>query len=278
MSLVLIEQIINNIELAPDIYQMIIKSEYIAENARPGQFINIKCCEGINAVLRRPISICDVDKNKNHVTIVYQKRGAGTEFLSRKKTGDTLDLVGPLGGTFDITDKYRNIAVIGGGIGIFPLFFLLKESRSINKTAFIGFRSKAYSVLIDEYKKYSNDLFISTDDGSLGHKGFITDLFKNRIEQVKFDIIYTCGPEVMMKKVTQLALEAGLSCQVSLEQRMGCGIGACLACACKIKTKADNNISGDTKASNTKDYDGWKYKRVCKDGPVFWGEEVVFDE
>lgn len=262
------KKIIENTKLAPDIFKMVIESEHIAQTIRPGQFVNIKCCEGINTILRRPISVCSVDKINNYFTIAYQKRGKGTEYLSRMKEGDILDVIGPLGGTFDPADKYKSIAVIGGGIGIFPLLYLLKENRSVKKTAFIGFRSKDYTVFIDEFKEHTNDLFISTDDGSLGYKGFITDLLENRITEEKFDIIYTCGPEIMMKKVIQAAHLAGIPTQVSLEQRMGCGIGACLACVCKIRIKSDD----------VKENAGWEYKRVCKDGPVFWGDEVIFDE
>lgn len=259
MSCILMEKIISNREVCPDIFEMTIRSDYIAQRAKPGQFINIKCCEGLNTILRRPISICSVNRNGSTITILFQKKGTGTEYLSKKNPGDFLDLIGPLGGSFDLSDQYEKIAVIGGGIGIFPLLFLLKESKSIHKTAFIGFRNKDNSVLMDDFKVNTHELLVSTDDGSMGYKGFITDLLEERIMTEKYDIIYTCGPELMMKKAVDTAIKYGIKCQASLEQRMGCGIGACLACACKIKTG-----------------DGWQYKRVCKDGPVFWGEEVEF--
>jgi len=268
MQLVLFEKIIYNEVLTPDIYRLVFRSEYIAQNAKPGQFVNIKCCEGVNTILRRPISICDVDKDNNYVTIVYQKRGKGTEYLSRTRAGDTLDVIGPLGKSFETSDQYKNMAIVGGGIGIFPLLFLLKESKSLRKTAFIGFRNKENSVLIDEFRRYADDLVISTDDGSLGHKGFITDILRDRITDEKFDIIYTCGPEVMMKKVARIADQAGVPCQVSLEQRMGCGIGACLACVCRIKINSDKENNSQS----------WYYRRVCKDGPVFWGDQVEWKQ
>ncbi|HHV94930.1 MAG TPA: dihydroorotate dehydrogenase electron transfer subunit [Clostridiaceae bacterium] len=265
MQPVLFEKIVHNEELVPSIFKLVFKSEYIAQNAKPGQFVNIKCCEGINTILRRPISICDVDRDNNYVTIVYQKRGKGTEYLSRAREGDTLNVIGPLGRSFEMSDRYKNIAVVGGGIGIFPLLFLLKESKTMKKTAFIGFRNKENYVLIDEFERYANDLFISTDDGSFGYKGFITDLFENGIANEKFDIIYTCGPEAMMEKVVKASYQAGIPCQVSLEQRMGCGIGACLACVCRIKIISESEKENSNKS--------WHYKRVCKDGPVFWGHE-----
>ncbi|NSW89964.1 MAG: dihydroorotate dehydrogenase electron transfer subunit [Firmicutes bacterium] len=266
MSLMLQEEIVCNRELVTGIYQLTFRSAYVSQNAKPGQFVNIKCCEGFNAILRRPVSICSVDRENKNVTIVFQKRGTGTSYLAKKRAGDVLDLIGPLGSHFDLSENYKNIAVVGGGIGIFPLLFLLEQKQCVHKTAYIGFRSKNYVVLEEAFKHNSHELIISTDDGSLGQKGFITDLLEKRILEEgikgeKYDIIYTCGPGPMMKKVVELASKAGIKCQVSLEQRMGCGIGACLACACKIKLRDD-----------------WQYKRVCKDGPIFWGEEVDFDD
>lgn len=271
MSLILKEEIVYNRELVPDIYKLVFKSEYISKNAKAGQFINIKCCDGLNAILRRPVSISSVDVDKKTVTIFYQRKGIGTSYLSQKRTGDILDLIGPLGTSFNLSGKFKNIAVVGGGIGIFPLLFLLEQTTASHKTAYIGFKNKNYAVLVDEFKRNSHELLISTEDGSLGYKGFVTDLLaerteqnkkaeQNRINGKKYDIIYTCGPEPMMKKVVELAVGSGVKSQISLEQRMGCGIGACLACACKIKVGND-----------------WQYKRVCKDGPVFWGEEVEFN-
>jgi len=261
MSKVLKEEIVCVERLAPLIYRMVVKSGYVAQNARPGQFVNVKCCEGIDALLRRPISICSVDRNNGTFDIVFQVKGIGTGFLSQKRPGDRVDLIGPLGKPFDISESYRKIAVVGGGIGIFPLLYVLKEKAPGGKSAFIGFRSKDNVVLEKEFSREANKLFISTDDGSYGHKGLITDLFEESLSRECYDIVYACGPVPMLKKVAGLAEEKGIKCQVSLEQRMGCGIGACLVCACKTR-------SGEE----------WEYRHVCKDGPVFWSSEVVFDE
>lgn len=261
MSKILNEKVEMVEKLSESIYKMRINSEYIVENAKPGQFVNIKCCEGINALLRRPISICNVDKLKKTVDIVFQIKGIGTEYLSKKSKGDKLDLIGPLGNPFTILEEYKNIAVVGGGIGIFPLLYLLNEVKDAKKSAFLGFRSKNFVVLKDEFKKACDGVIISTDDGSEDYKGLITEPLEEEIKNNKFDIIYTCGPTPMIKKVVDIANKNNIKCQVSLEQRMGCGIGACLVCACK--TKSD---------------DGWKYSHVCKDGPVFWSDEVIFDD
>ncbi len=248
-------------KISPIIYRMTIGSEYITKNAAPGQFINIKCSEGINPLLRRPISICNVNRQDNTFDIVFQIKGVGTEYLSQKKVGSEVDLIAPLGTQFDISQKYKKIAVVGGGIGIFPLLFLLNERQDAERYSFLGFRNKDYIVLKDEFEKESEKLLISTDDGSEGHRGLIIDLLEQELKQNKFDIIYTCGPTQMIKAVTQIAEKNSIKCQVSLEQRMGCGIGACLVCACK-----------------TKQGDDWKYSHVCKDGPIFWSDEVVFED
>lgn len=261
MSKMLLEEIVYIEKIAPEIYLMRIKSEYIAKNAVPGQFVNVKCCEGINALLRRPISICSVDREKDTFDIVFQLRGKGTEILAQKKAGDRVDVIGPLGKPFEINDKYKKIAVVGGGIGVFPLLFLLQEMKGMNKTAFLGFRGKDYAVLIDKFKKESDSFHMTTDDGSAGSKGFITDVLEESLKTEVYDIIYACGPGPMLKRVAALAAESGVKCQVSLEQRMGCGIGACLVCACKTRHGED-----------------WQYSHVCKDGPVFWSDEVIFEE
>lgn len=261
MSRILSEQIINIKKISKELCSVTIGSKYVSQDAAPGQFVNIKCCKGLEVLLRRPISICSVDKDKETFDIVFQLKGRGTELLSEKIVGDSVDFIGPLGNSFNISSKYRRIAVVGGGIGIFPLLYLLKETPDAHRHAYLGFRNQENAVLIDEFQAESEKLSISTDDGSMGYKGVITESLKKDINDEKFDIIYTCGPMPMIKEVAKISAQGGIKCQVSLEQRMGCGIGACLVCACKIG-KPDN----------------WEYKRVCKDGPVFWSDEVIFDD
>lgn len=248
-------------QLTDEIYRMTVESEYIAKNAIAGQFVNIKCCDGTQALLRRPISICTADRCKGSFDILFQKKGNGTGLLALKKPGDDLDVLGPLGNGFDLDVKYRRIAVVGGGIGIFPLLFILNESRSVVKRAYLGFRTKELVVLEDEFKSNSTTLEITTDDGSYGVHGFATDLLKRDILSEKFDMIYACGPAPMLKKVAEAANECDINCQISMEQRMGCGFGACLVCACK--THSEN---GD-----------WQYSHVCKDGPIFDSRKVILE-
>lgn len=284
--------------LAPGICRLRIKSSHVSENALPGQFVNIRSCDGLEILLRRPISICDVFPDEGLFDIVFMVRGCGTGYLSKKEPGETIDLIGPLGHGFHIPSNINDIngikgikgieainsikvinsikatnsinspnfinrvAVVGGGIGIFPLLFLLKRmGGNMVRHAYLGFRCRESAVLLDEFSKASEKVFISSNDGSIGEKGFITDLLAKGLEGSGYDIIYTCGPAAMMKKVAAMAAEKNIPCQVSLEQRMGCGIGACLACACKTKTKDE----------------GWEYSRVCCDGPVFWADKVIFD-
>jgi len=261
MSRVLQESVEKTEQLAKSIFRMTIKSEYVANNAKPGQFVNVKCSEGINALLRRPISICKVDREKATFDIVFQIKGIGTEYLSQKRAGSIIDVIAPLGTAFDVNPKYKKIAVVGGGIGIFPLLYVLRELKDVEKRAYIGFRNKDFAVLVDEFEANCNVLNISTDDGSMGYKGLVTDILEDDLKSCNFDIIYTCGPTPMLKKVVDIARKNNIKCQVSMEQRMGCGIGACLVCACKTKKE-----------------DGWEYSHVCKDGPVFWSDEVIFDD
>lgn len=261
MSKMLMLKITQMEKLAEPIFKMTLESADIAAGAVPGQFINIKCCEGINALLRRPISICNVDVKNNTFDLVFQLKGTGTQMLAAMKPGDIVDILGPLGNSFDIDPVYKNIAVVGGGIGVFPLLFLLKRSGAAVKNTYLGFRNKDFVVLKNDFYEASSKLSISTDDGSAGYKGLVTDLLEKDLQNNKPDIIYACGPTPMIKKAVLLASKYEIPCQVSMEQRMGCGIGACLVCACKTKEK-----------------DGWKYSHICKDGPVFWSSDVVFED
>ncbi len=263
MSKIINGKIMSTERLSEDIYRMEISSSYVANNARPGQFVNIRCSEaGSDMLLRRPVSICRAWPEKDSFDIIFIVRGQGTEQLSCHKTGDTIELIGPLGKGFYINEECSRIAVIGGGIGIFPLLFLLQgiESGPVVKHSYLGFRNAGCAVFLEEFENVSTQVFISCDDGSMGEKGLVTDLFLRRIKDESYDFIYTCGPVEMMKKIVCEAGRRNIPCQVSMEQRMGCGVGACMVCACKTRT---GNGS-------------WKYSRVCKDGPVFWGKDIVF--
>ena len=228
----------------------------IAAQAEAGQFVHIRCA-GFS--LRRPISICGVDREKGTLRIVFEVRGEGTSALSQIPEGGMMDLLGPLGHGFALLAPEKKAVVVGGGIGVPPLLETIRQYGE-NGTAFLGFRSAGAVILEDDFRAAGAATHIATDDGSYGHKGFVTELLARHLEAETPDILYTCGPAPMIKLVAGLAKQHGVRCQVSLEERMGCGVGACLVCACKTK-KADG---GET------------YSHVCKDGPVFEAEEVCF--
>lgn len=245
-------------KLAEDIYLIRLLSDKVSGSAVPGQFVNVRCCTGLNAYLRRPISICRVDRTSRTFDIVFMNRGKGTNLLCAYKEGDTLDVMGPLGKGFTLPEKGERIAVIGGGIGVFPLLFVLETSECAEKTTFLGFRTEKAVVMREEFDRASQKLVIATDDGSFGIKGLITVPFVEWMNAEKPDRVYTCGPLPMMKKVAETCTAEGIFCEVSMEQRMGCGIGACLVCACKVS-------NGDV----------FEYAHVCKDGPVFPAQRLI---
>lgn len=245
--------------LNEDTFLMTIESPEIAAAGKPGQFVHIRC-GGPEAYLRRPISICRIDRERGTFDIGVQIRGKGTKVLSRMREKEPIDVMGPLGKGFSLKPEDRRIAVVGGGIGVFPLLQLLVEHPASEKSALLGFRSRDQVVMELDFRKACQELLIATDDGSYGIGGFVTSLLEKKLEEKAFDRVFICGPTPMMKRAVAICQAKNIPCEVSLEQRMGCGIGACLVCACKTR-------SGDD----------WDYAHVCKDGPVFGGEEVVFD-
>ena len=261
--------ICSNTEIATNIYEMKVtftqndKSKCHPETDRmsfadegfnylgfPGQFYMLKSWE-LDPFLPRPISIANIEDDM--IIFLYEVRGKGTDVFSKLKSGDTLELLGPLGNGFDL-EKVANktslchIAIISGGIGIAPMIYLAKELQG-NIDFYCGFRDEVY--YIDKIKKYVDNIYITTEDGSIGHKGFVTELFVPE----KYDMVLSCGPIPMMKNVVNMVGDK-IPVFLSMESRMACGIGACLGCS--IETTLG-------------------MKRVCKDGPVFSGREVVFD-
>lgn len=242
-------------KLKEDIFKIIIVSKNIAANTLPGMFLNIRCGD---KTLRRPISILSIDKENGLVSFAFQIKGEGTLWLSKRKQGELIDVLGPLGNGFNIENEGHNIFV-GGGIGVPPIIFAANSCIK-NSSVILGFRNKERLILLDELKN-KNKLSIMTDDGSFGEKGFVTDALEKELHKYENSTIYACGPDLMLKNIVKTAESFNVRCYVSLESRMACGIGACLCCAVKINT--GNEI---------------EYKHVCKNGPVFLGQEVVFDE
>ena len=255
----LINKVSAVMKLNCDTVLITVASSHISAQAKPGQFVNIKSgCP--DAYLRRPISICSVDRIKGTVDLGIQARGEGTKSLCLLEEGDPIDMMGPLGKGFSLKPEDGRIAVVGGGIGIFPLLQLLKEHPAKHKTALLGYRNRDSVILEYEFRAASDNLSLATDDGSYGAKGFVTALLEDVIKKDKPDRVFICGPTPMMKRCVEICRTAGAASEVSMEQRLGCGIGACLVCACK-----------------TGEGDNWNYSHVCKDGPVFDGASVIFD-
>ena len=241
-------------KLLDGLYKFSVEAKKIVDLAKPGNFVEIKVNENLDPFLRRPISIYNLDKEKGILEFIFQVRGNGTNILAKKEEGDLIDIIGPLGsGTFKFEGK-KNIAIIGGGIGIFPLYELAKEANNsgLNVHTYLGFRNKDLVTLENEFEAVSTNLTITTDDGSYKEKGFAINFLNEDIEN--FDCIYACGPLPMLRAVKKLAEEKGIQCQVSLEEKMGCGLGVCLGCA--VKTAASPK-------------DAPEYVHVCKAGPVF---------
>ena len=249
-------ELIKKEKLLEGLYKFSVDAKEIVELANPGNFIEIRINENSDPFLRRPISIYNLDKKNGVLEFIFQVKGKGTELLAKKKEEDKIDIIGPLGnGTFKF-EEYKNIAVIGGGIGIFPLYELSKQAKNAGKKVYtyLGFRNKDLVTLEKEFEDVSTILTITTDDGSYKNSGFAINYLKNDLEKNNIDCIYACGPLPMLKAVKKLAEEKEIPCQISLEEKMGCGMGVCLGCAVRTATSTDDNP---------------QYLHVCKAGPVF---------
>jgi dihydroorotate dehydrogenase electron transfer subunit len=261
MSLLINGLIVKQIQVASNYYLLEFTAPQLAQQAQPGQFVHVKCGSTSDPLLRRPISINSVNRQIGTVTLLYRLAGRGTELLASKQTGELLNVMGPLGKGFDISHPGGKVLLVAGGIGIAPLYFLLQELlvKGVKPLVFVGARTVDDLLLISEIKALGVTVEVATEDGSANFQGRVTELLPR--ELLDTDMIYTCGPTPMMQAVATLAQEKGIATQVSLEEHMGCGVGACLTCSCKIKAKV-----------------GSEYKRVCADGPVFNAEEVCWGE
>ena len=239
-------------KLADGVYSMWLTAETIAKAAVPGQFIAVYTNDNAR-LLPRPISICETDKENGRLRLVYRIAGEGTRQFSLCQPGEFLEIMGPLGNGFPLKEK--KALLIGGGIGIPPMLELAKK-LSCEKTAVLGYRD-SQTFLSEEIGTYAG-LAIATEDGSVGTKGTVLDAIRE--QGLTADVIYACGPTPMLRAIKEYAAGAGIECWISLEERMACGIGACLGCVCHSRDVDEH--------SNVRN------KRVCKDGPVFLADEV----
>jgi len=248
--------VISNECLAPGIFSLWLKNRAMALLSRPGCFINFYSNDN-SRLLPRPISICETDVENESLRVVFRVNGAGTDELAHLDPGNTLDAVGPCGNGYTL-QKDGIALLVGGGIGIPPLLELVKK-LPVESTVVLGYRDKN-TFLADEFAKYARVL-IATEDGSVGTKGFVTDCIEQN--DVEANVVYACGPLPMLKGINRLAADVGIPAEVSLEERMACGIGACLGCV--VRTKEVD------KHSNVKN------ARICTEGPVFFADQLDWD-
>ena len=255
-----IATVVEQKELGAGIYDMTLQTKDIAKAARAGQFVSVYSSNP-SKLLPRPISLCGIDKEKNTIRLVYRVtgEGTGTDEFSKLQSGDTIKILGPLGNGFTV-EKGKSAFLIGGGIGVPPMLKLAKDinaSGDVPKMQIVmGYRDEN-TVLLDEFKEQAES-FVSSDNGAVGTKGTVVDAIK--ANGLKADVIYACGPTPMLRALRDYADANDMTCYISMEERMACGIGACLACVCNSKEKDHH--------SNVNN------KRICKEGPVFNAREV----
>ncbi|ARU62341.1 hypothetical protein CBW65_16265 [Tumebacillus avium] len=224
----------------------------------PGQFLHIRVTDGVDHLLRRPISLCKVLGDKAGIGIAYRVGGKGTKLLQAKKPGDTLDVLGPLGKGFKLHAGDQHALLVGGGIGVPPMLELAEQltGQGVRVTTIVGFQSENVAILIEELNVFG-EVLVATNDGTLGKQGFVTDYMTDEL-LASADRFYACGPTPMLRAV-QEKMKGKVEGYLSLEERMGCGIGACMACVTSCVME-DGSVG---------------FKKVCKDGPVFPAPEVV---
>ncbi|GAE03683.1 dihydroorotate dehydrogenase electron transfer subunit [Clostridium botulinum B str. Osaka05] len=235
-------KVIKNKSISTGIFKMTLGGTF---KGKPGQFYMIRAWQD-EPILWRPISIHDI--NDNSIEFLYKLEGKGTKILSKIKSEEEVEIMGPLGNGFDLENIKGKIAIVTGGIGIAPMNYLIKSIKNINMDIYAGFRDETYCT--ENFNNLVDNVVVVTEDGSAGEKGYVTDYFHPE----DYDLVLCCGPEIMMDKVILMCREKKIPLYVSMEKRMACGIGACLVCTCK------------TRFGN---------KRTCKDGPVFKGEDIL---
>jgi dihydroorotate dehydrogenase electron transfer subunit len=251
--------VIENKETAKRIFEMKLRCEGAdLEHFVPGQFADLAVPGHSELLLRRPLSICTIDAAGNAVTLIYQIKGKGTEAFSELGKGTSISVILPVGRGFNLKNSDKNVFLVGGGVGIAPLLSVTQKWPDKNYTAFLGYRGADYEYCLDDFKRVCGQVFVATDDGTLGEKGLVTDVLKRRLKEETPDTVLTCGPLPMLKALKDILKSAYIPAQVSMEQRMGCGFGACTTCVCGIENE-----------------EGLDYKKVCIEGPVFDLYEVA---
>jgi dihydroorotate dehydrogenase electron transfer subunit len=265
--------VVSKEKLSEKIFKLTLSSSHIPQRAKPGNFVHVKVGPNFYPLLRRAFSVHGVDKRKRSFDVLLKVVGKGTKILSEKSPGDMLDFLGPMGRGFSLPQKEETVMLVAGGMGIAPLWFLFTNlTKKVDKEKlmfFLGAKTQKELLYCEKLKDLGTNLIVTTDDGSFGSKGLVTEVFlkeikrfalahhKRRKNKSRKLMVYSCGPPEMLKKMSEISKEYDLSCQISLEGSMACGVGACWGCAVKL-------VKGG-------------YKRVCIDGPVFDAREVVLD-
>ena len=251
-------KIIENKKIAQGFYKMRLASAYLAKNSKPGQFVEIKCSESREVLLRRPFGVHKI--SNGGIEVLYEVIGKGTKGLSARKKGDSLDIMGPAGKGFEFSEIKKSALIVAGGMGVAPLLCLaqMMAKKKIKPYVMIGAKTASHILCEKEFKKLGCLCFVSTEDGSKGLKGYVTDILRHLLIVIRCRAsgIYACGPHPMLKAVNHIADSSGIPCQVSMEEHMACGIGVCLGCPVKVKSGG--------------------YRMVCKDGPVFDSKEIAW--
>jgi len=261
--------------VAPGVMRTILTGAEIARNSVPGQFVNVRVCETSDPLLRRPFSVHAVYPDEGLYSLLYVLVGKGTQLLSKVQPGIKLSVVGPLGNGFDLgEDPEEEHVVVAGGCGAAPLHFLaakLCEKWGCGKvTVLCGAQTKKSLLCQAEFESFGGEVSVSTDDGTSGYHGTVTGLLEDFLadRDPKNVRVYSCGPHPMLKRVAEVSGSGGVKlCQVSLENHMSCGVGVCLGCVQKIRGAFRGDESGQ----------GWHHERVCKEGPVFDAEDVIWE-
>ncbi len=255
-------EVISNELVAENHYLLRCSCPEIAASALPGQFIHVLIPQGSGLLLRRPFTIYTVEGDQ--ITMLYQLIGEGTNVLSRLKWGDSIRVLGPLGNTFEISSVSNPAILVGGGAGIASLMLLAAALRSagVHTLGLVGSMNRARLLSVADLKAIGVETHIATDDGSVGHHGFVTELLTHILEtrELQNPIIYACGPDGMLRAITKIGLDYRIPTQLAMENRMGCALGVCLGCVCKVQMPGG----------------GFEYQRVCTEGPVFNAEDIIW--
>lgn len=250
--------VVRHLQVGQDLFEMELITPRVVPECKPGQFVHVQVGQESFPILRRPLSLYDVDRHLGSVVFLYKVVGEGTRLLSKVRTKDSLNVMGPLGRGFTLPKEESNVLLVGGGVGIAPLVYLARVlvERRCQVRVLHGTQTREQLAAFLKLRQLGVQFMPATVDGSAGYKGLVTELLFKKIDPAWVDCIYTCGPEPMMARTADYARQYGIVGQASLEEHMACGVGACLGCARKLKT------------------DDYGYAKICKDGPVFDLDEL----